>query len=103
VFEHRVAGGNQVVVVLNEIILNQWVHHFDKKRTVKGHIWHDLGTERYEMGEGNPEWVGQSAAILKGKHFRQVCTPDEIHYQLHTHLHLGGGKTAAPVQEPING
>src|SRR5262249_6820035 len=93
VFEHRMRGGNHVVVAFNGRIVNQWVTHFGKTKILSGHQFYVAGTEHHEPLEGNPEWVDQPTNILNGKYFRQVRSPEKIHDHLYMNVYLGGGKT----------
>jgi hypothetical protein len=98
VFEHRVPAGNQVVIVFDGIIVNQWVTIFGKTQKIEGHPFLVLGTERHEKHLGNPDWIGQPVAVLTGRYFRQVRIPEEITRHLHMHVSLGGGKTPLPSE-----
>jgi hypothetical protein len=99
VYEHRVPGGNQIVVAIDGIIVNQWVTIFGETQRIDGHPFLVLGTERHEQNLGNPEWIGQPVAVLTGRYFRQVRIPEEITRHLHMHLSLGGGKTPLSVEK----
>jgi hypothetical protein len=99
VYERRVSGVNQMVVVHAGVIVNQWVTHFGEARLLNGHVVTVLGTEQHDQRQGNPEWVGHPAMLLTGRALRQVHTQEELAFHLHRHFSLGGGKARPHLVE----
>jgi len=88
VYERRVMEGHQVVVSSQGIILNQWVTCLGKSIRPKETELPRRGTEANDPRLGNPEWVGQSIAAIKGRYFRHVSSREEMQCLLHIHRSL---------------
>src|SRR5579871_428483 len=88
VYERRVPEGHQVVVSYQAIILNQWVTCLGKS-TSSNRAALPIGEgEAHDPRLGNPEWVGQSIALLKGRYFRHVSSREELQWLLLIHRSL---------------
>ncbi|HEY7414085.1 MAG TPA: hypothetical protein VH593_02755 [Ktedonobacteraceae bacterium] len=86
IYERRVPGGHQIVVTCNQVIVNQWVTHVGREVTRE----HEslvtlLEAQEHNPDAGHPEWVGQSASLLKDRYFRRICSQKEIQYYLQIH------------------
>lgn len=87
-YERRVPEGHQVVVSSQGIILNQWVTCLGKSIRPKETALPREGAESHNPRLGNPEWVGQSVAAIKGRYFRHVSSHEEMQCLLHIHCSL---------------